>query len=158
MASKKIVIEKSLRKRVLPSTAFTAGPEGKGVEFRFKKGEPSANPSGKAKTDKRLLSRSLRIQLANRAPDTVADALGLRRGASWAGVIAANLLTIAATSRDAMAVAAAREIREATESKPRPELFDDNGDGLLGNRIEVVFVGTEYPRQNAAPNLPHETD
>ena len=157
MASKKIVLEKSLRKRVLPSTAFTAGPEGRGAAFRFKTGEPSANPSGKAKTDNRLLSRSLRIQLANRAPDAVADAVGLRRGASWAGVIAANLLAIAATSRDAMAVAAAREIREATEGKQRPELFDFDGEVMSEGRIEVVFVGAEYPRQDTAPALSPET-
>ena len=106
------------RKRVIPRSAFQAGNE-----HRFRPGE-SGNPSGgRPKDENRLLSKALKVQLANRAPDKVAKALSLPRGASWSQCISMVLIRSAVRGD----LAAAREIREATEGvRSRLELVDES--------------------------------
>jgi hypothetical protein len=76
----------------------------------FKPGE-SGNVGGKPHHMDALLSRSLRIALADRAPDEVCKALGLPAHASWAQCLARKLIVMAIRGD----FAAMREIREATE-------------------------------------------
>jgi hypothetical protein len=127
----KLEIEPKARKKNPPRTAF-------------KKGEPNPHafrpgvspcPGGKPKSqEQRLLSHTLRIQLAWRAPDKVARALGLPRGASWSMVLAQSLLR-RATAGD---LQAAQLIVTTTEgTKSRIDFFAESD--VPRNQVTVVF-------------------
>ena len=98
---------KKKRKKNPPRTAFKKGGPN---PHAFQPGE-SGNPGGcKPKTD-HLISRALRVALADRAPDAATEAVNLAKGASWAQVLARRLIHLAVRGD----LTAMREIREATE-------------------------------------------
>jgi hypothetical protein len=96
------------RKKRLSSTVFKPGNS-----HRFAKGV-SGNPEGcKPHTGRdALLSRSLRVSLSDRAPDSVAEAMQCSKGASWSQCIAKKLIVMAIRGD----LGAISEIRNFTES------------------------------------------
>lgn len=130
------------RKKVVPRSAFTSGENGIGAEYRFKPGHKPSTP-GKGKNPTRLISRALKIQLQNRAPSDVARAAGLPLNASNAMCIAANLIAIAMTDRDAVGVGAARCIFDMVEPKKAVYLDDEDGEPLEAITVAFVHVAAE---------------
>jgi hypothetical protein len=100
----------------------------------FQPGE-SGNVGGKAHHADALLSRSLRVILANRAPNEVADAFKLPHGASWSQCIASKLIFLAVRG-DLQAIA---EIRNFTETSKMSMDLDFSG-GAMGVIPEIVFL------------------
>jgi hypothetical protein len=148
------------RKKVVPSSAFTSGENGIGAEFRFKPGHKPSTP-GKGKNPSRLISRALKVQLQNRAPSDLARAAGLPLNASMAQCIAANLIRIAATDRDAVGVAAARTIFEMVEPKGAMSLDDEDGVPLEAITVHFVHVaanGEEVQSNSPYPELPGKAE
>jgi hypothetical protein len=119
------------RKKVVPRSAFKKGAPN---PHAFQPGE-SGNPTGKAKNDLKLVSRSLREQIANRAPFKVAQALDLPEGSSWAQCIAARLLRVALTGD----VQSIRLLAELTEGRSAP--FGVS----IGLEGETEFPGAARP-------------
>ena len=132
----KLEIEPKARKKNPPRTAFKKGAPN---PHAFKPGV-SPCPGGKPKSqEQRLLSHTLRIQLAWRAPDKVAKALGLPRGASWSMVLAQSLLR-RATAGD---LQAAQLIVTTTEgTKSRIEFNDESGDTRT-RECTVLFMESD---------------
>lgn len=139
------------RKKVVPHSAFTPGNDGRGAEYRFKPGHKACTP-GKAKNPLRLISRALKTQLQNRAPSDLARAAGLPLNASNAQVIAANLIAIASTDRDAVGVGAARAIFDMVEPKKAGYLDDEDVEPMEAIIIHFVHVPAE-PRKYERPAL-----
>jgi Family of unknown function (DUF5681) len=83
-----------------------------GAATRWRKGQPSPNPGGRPKS--RLLSNALTAKLAEVKPD---DA----EGRTYAQVIAANLVELAA-GKSRSAVVAAAQILDRIEGKPTQQL------------------------------------
>ena len=83
-----------------------------GLNTRWRKGQPSPNPGGRAKS--RLLSEALRNRLAEVKPDDPT-------GRTFAEVIAENLVRIAC-SEGANAVHAANEIADRIEGRSRQSI------------------------------------
>ena len=83
-----------------------------GVATRWRKGQPSPNPGGRAKS--RLLSDALRTRLAEVKPD---DPLGK----TFAEIVAENLVEIA-SSEGPGAVHAAAEIADRIEGRSRQSI------------------------------------
>jgi hypothetical protein len=135
-----VEIVKKQRKRNLPRTAFKTANE-----HSFRPGQ-SGNPGGKVKVGNDLLSKSLRVALADCAPDDVCKAVGLPLGhASWAQVLAHRLLYLAVRGD----LQAMKEIREATEGQhSRVDLYgldalDQNPAHTAPPLIELVFVESD---------------
>jgi len=123
-----------------PSNAFEVGNK-----HAFRPGQ-SGNRSGKPKDARRLISKSLRAQLPDRAPDEIASKLGLGRGASWAMCIARMLLYKAATG----SVEAAREVRESVEGSRvnnSLQLLDEDGSPAKVPDLKIVFVSPQQSSQ-----------
>lgn len=149
-----------IRKKVVPRSAFSAGDNGVGATFRFKPGHKPLTP-GKGKNPTRLISRALKVQLQNRAPSDVARAAGLPLNASVAQCVAANLLAIAMTDKDAVGVAAAKTIFEMVEPKKTPLLEDEEGEPLEAITVHFVHVaanGEEVQSNSPYPELPGKTE
>jgi len=147
------------RKKVVPRSAFTTGENGIGAEYRFKPGHKALTP-GKGKNPTRLISRALKVQLQSRACSDLARAAGLPLNASNAQVIAANLIAIAMTDRDAVGVAAARTIFEMVEPKKALHLDDEDGEPLEAITVHFVHVaanGEEVQSNSPYPELPGKT-
>jgi hypothetical protein len=128
------------RKRNAPRTAYSKENPS---PHSFASGV-SGNPGGKP-MHHRLLTRALRARLDTRAPDKVAQALGLPRRASYAQVLSATLVNHALRG-DMNAV---RTIFEYTEGAPKQSLalgFDPDFDDAdeAGPRLVVQFVSPEY--------------
>ena len=142
-----VSLEPKVKRRTVPSSAFK-----KGNAHAFKPGV-SGNPSGRPKSSEHIVSRALRIQLGQRAPNEIVLQLGLSPGASWGMCVSSALLHAAARGD----VQAAREIREATEGhRSQFGLIDD--DGNMPSPIEIIFVPTGGDgRPRPAPVLPTET-
>jgi hypothetical protein len=83
-----------------------------GRNTRWRKGQPSPNPGGRAKS--RLLSEALRTRLAEVKPGDPA-------GRTFAEVVAANLIEIAC-SEGPGAVHAANEIADRVEGRSRQQI------------------------------------
>lgn len=122
------------RKKNPPRTAFKKGEEN---PHAFKPGE-SGNPGGKPK-EHRLLSKALRMHLANRAPDSVCEALNLPHHSSWAQCVGMRLIRLAITSIDTNAIRAVHEISEGSRS--RLEIVDES-DACFPS-MEIVFVESD---------------
>lgn len=162
MKAKKIEIAPSVpRKRNPPRTAFKTANE-----HSFRPGE-SGNPSGgRRKDEHRLVSKALKVQLNNRAPDKVAQAMQLPRGASWAQCLAASLIRrsvagdMSAASLVVQTIEGTRSQLELISESERPRevtiVFEDSdGDGRP-RRLPTTIDGTLAaealePRQIAAP-------
>ncbi|MGP8252719.1 MAG: DUF5681 domain-containing protein [Terracidiphilus sp.] len=125
----------------------------------------SGNPGGKARLVDAHLSRSLRIVLADRAPDAVAEAMNLPKGASWSMCLARKLVYMAVKG-DLMAL---REIRESTEGSRISADFKFPEAGETSPLIELVFVSSDgdgHPapgsiieaKSAALPELPDVSD
>jgi hypothetical protein len=97
-----------------------------GIATRWRKGQPSPNPGGRPKI--RLLSNALTAKLAEVKPD---DA----QGRTFAEVIAANLVELAA-GKGRSAVVASAEILDRIEGKPTQQLHVADVTGDLGNRSD----------------------
>ena len=122
-----IEIVKKPRKKNPPRTAFRKGGPN---PHAFKPGEN--NPGGKPKVGNDLLSRSLRIALADRCSDELCRAVGAPRHSSFSQVLASRLLHLAMRGD----LGAMKEIREATEgSHSRVDVR-----GLLDQDISDVPV------------------
>ena len=103
-----VAIEPARRKKNPPRTAFKKGGPN---PHAFVAGNGSPNPGGKPRLIDALLSKSLRIGLADRAPDEVCKALGLPHHSSWASCIVRKLIYMAVRGD----LSAMVEIRTATE-------------------------------------------
>jgi hypothetical protein len=163
MATKKktaagVIVAPLRRKKNAPHTAYSKEHPS---PYAFQPGAPSANPGGKARLADVHISRSLRIVLADRAPDTVAEAMGLAKGASWSMCLARKLVYMAIKG-DLMAL---REIRESTEGSRISADFNFTDGSAAPQLLEIVFVpsdGNGYPAPgqmidgHVAPALPAE--
>jgi len=128
------------------------------------------NPGGKPKTE-HLLSKALRVALADRAPDAVAEALQLPKGASW-GIVLARKLLVMAVRGDLAALVEIRTATEGTRSHTSMAFTDEDGNPQDGPQlIKIVFVesdGNGYPapsstiegdaQSTALPALPESMD
>jgi Family of unknown function (DUF5681) len=131
------------RKRNPPSTAYTTENPSPNA---FEPGT-SGNPGGKPKQH-RLLTRSLRARLDQRAPDEIAKVLKLPRGASYAQCISAQLVNQSLRGD----MNASRLIFEYTEGPPLqkvafgldPDLIEEEGGA--GPRLIVQFTESEHDR------------
>jgi hypothetical protein len=131
-------IQPKARKRNAPSTAFKVGGPNPNA---FRPGV-CPNPGGRPKDELRLVNKALRAQLNTRAPNEIAQLVGLDPGASWAQCVASSLLYMAVKGD----VGAAREIRECTEgNRSRLELVDEQGAALRPPSINITFLGTSLP-------------
>jgi Family of unknown function (DUF5681) len=155
------VTTNKLRKKNPPRTAFKKG----GLNpFAFQPGQ-SGNPGGKVKPTDHLLSKSLRVALADRASDDVCKALGLPIHSSWSQCLARKLVYMAIRGD----LAAIAEIRALTEISKVHATIDTTDGGLPPPLFEVVFVdavdGRPAPGQvidarpaAVLPALPGATD
>jgi hypothetical protein len=137
MPRKKFAVEliSPPRKKSVPRSAFKKGER---TPHQWTPGT-SGNPSGRAKSDTRLLSRGLRAALPCRAPAAFCRSVGLPPTSSWSQVIVESLLRAGAKGD----IAAIREIREATEgSRSRVDLVSNETDAPP-RLIEVVFVESD---------------
>ena len=129
------------RKRRPPRTAYS---EESPSPYAFQPGQ-SGNPSGgRPKDENRLVSRALKFQLNNRAPDVVSKALGLPRGASWAQCLAASLIR-RSVKGDMSAASLIVQTIEGTKSQVE---FIDQGESIP-RRVSIEFVesdGNGHPR------------
>ena len=83
-----------------------------GLATRWKKGQPSPNPSGRPKS--RLVSEALRVRLAEiKAGDP--------QGRTYAEIVAHNLVEIAC-SKGPSAVSASNEIADRLEGRARQQI------------------------------------
>jgi hypothetical protein len=146
------------RKKTVPRSAYSATNPS---PYAFEAGGPSPNPGGRAGSKSRLLSRALKARLDTRAPDSVASAFQLGRGASWAQVLSAALVTQAVKGD----TQAARMVAEYTEPLPKQLFGFDSDDGESSPRLVVEFVQSESDKardvaagkiidQNVAPRDP----
>lgn len=140
-------VEPASRKRRPPSTAYS---KERPSPHAFKAGQPSANPGGKPRHH-RLLSRTARADVARRAPNEVARALGLPCGSSWGQCLIRSLLR-AGVRGD---LTAARLLFEYTEGAP-PQRgavaadgeYDESGEGRPP-LIQVNFVSPEFTAEQS---------
>ncbi len=145
-AAVSVTIDKTKkRKHGAPSNAFMPGNT-----MGFRPGE-SGNVGGKPHHMDALLSRSLRIALADRAPDEVCKALGLQAHASWAQCLSRKLIYMAVRG-DLQALVEIRNCTEGTRS--RIDVFA--GDGEERSVIELIWVesdgaGRPVPGLDAGP-------
>ena len=156
MSTKKTVagvtIEPLKRKKNAPRTAYSKEHPS---PHAVRPGQ-SGNPGGKARLVDVHLSRSLRIVLADRAPDDVCTSLGLPTHSTWSLCLARRLVYMAVKGD----LAALVEIRTATEgnrlsadlsfldaTSPVPvvelRFLTSDGDGRPAR--EVSFEGYELP-------------
>ena len=138
----------SPRKKVVPRSAFKKGER---TPHQFKPGV-SGNPTGRAKNDLKLVTKSLREQLSTRAPNDVAKSLGLPVGASWAQCTAAALLR-GAVSGDTQA---SRLLIEMTEGRAPQSLSLGGMDGepLFGNPTDRPFIHVHFVESDGDGRLP----
>ena len=157
MSTKKTVagvaIASKPRKKNAPRTAYSKEHPSPHV---FQPGQ-SGNPGGKARLVDVHLSRSLRIVLADRAPDDVCTALGLPTHSTWSLCLARKLVYMAVRGD----LAALVEIRTATEgNKLSADLsFFDGGEAPPC--ITVVFQESDGDGRlkiidSTLPELPAE--
>jgi hypothetical protein len=130
------------RKKRPPRTAYSKENPS---PHAFKPGE-SGNPGGKAHHADALLSKSLRVALADRAPAEVTQGFNLPSTASWSQVIARKLLILAIRG-DLQAVA---EIRALTEVAKVHASLDVNDPGAAPPLIEICFVESNGDGRPAA--------
>jgi hypothetical protein len=139
MATKKpktvagVRIESKKRKHGAPRNAFK-----KGNTLGFQPGAGSPNPGGKPHHADALLSRSLRVILADHAPDDVCKAMGLPTHASWSQCIARKLIYMAVRG-DLQAIG---EIRSLTESAHVALDLDFPG-GMMIPVPPIVFLQSD---------------
>ncbi len=141
MPKKKIVVtlDRAERKRNAPRTAFKKGQPN---PHAFKPGV-SPNPGGRPKDGLRLVSKALRVQLAGRATNEIAAAVGLDPGASYAQVLAQVVLRLGMRG-DLTAIKLAVELSEKT----RVEMDELNSGNVTGSLFNIVFVESDG---NGAP-------
>lgn len=139
------------RKKNPPKTAFKKGGPN---PHAFQKGV-SGNPGGKSRShEDRLVTNALRVRAAFRAPDRIAKALGLPRGASWAQCLAQSLLQRAISGDNE----ASRLVLERVDgpAKQSLELSGADGEPLFqpGSEscplITVNFTSTEFQKERDA--------
>lgn len=138
MATKKkkkvagVTVAPTKRKRVASRASYSKEHPS---PYAFQPGQ-SGNPGGKPKLVDVHLSRSLRVVLADRAPDDIAKAFNLPKGASWSMCLARKLVYMAIKG-DLMAW---REIRESTEGSRISADFNLPDHGEAPPLISVCFV------------------
>lgn len=129
-------------KKRMPVNAFQPNNE---YAKRWTKGMPSPNPSGGPKRDGlRLVSRALRVQLNQHAPNAECLAVGLLPGASWAQVVAASILRQSARGD----MAAARLLLDFTEKVNNARIdvpVDDDGNPIVMTPPSLNIVFTDAP-------------
>ena len=144
-AKYEVSVTKTERKKTVPRTAYSkTNPS----PYAFKAGEPSANPSGKSLSKDRLLSRALKAQLADRAPDNACEAAHVPNYSSWAQVLASIIVRKASAD-----IAYARLLFEYCEPAPTQRLafeapLDEDGNPVPTEQIHVHFVESEYCKQH----------
>lgn len=128
-------VEAKTRKRNLPRTAFQTGNE-----HAFKPGI-CPNPTGRRgmASEHRLISKALHVQLANRAPNAIAEGVGLAIGSSWAQCVAAALLHTASRGD----VQAAREIRDAVGDVTGKAEWGAGANEETSQEVIVQFVSRD---------------
>jgi hypothetical protein len=168
-----VEVVKKVRKKNPPRTAFKKGGPN---PHAFVAGNGSSNSGGKPRQRDHLLSKTLCIALADRAPDAVTDGMNLPRGSSWSQCLVRRLI-IMAVRGDLQAI---KEIREATEGTrthmsldlPDPdsvlpviqiEFVSSDGDGrpsasFIEAHPEFVAGGNAGSAGNAALALPAPED
>lgn len=138
MAPKKIGIEliTKTRKRTAPRSAFS---KDRPSPAAFKPGE-SGCPGGKPKEGK-LLSRSIRVALADRCPKAICEQLGMSEFSSWAQVLAQALLRQALRGD----TSATKLILEASEYRTGMGFAVEFGEGESSERpvLNVVFTSSD---------------
>jgi hypothetical protein len=135
MPKKKIVVtlDRAERKRNAPRTAFRKGEPN---PHAFKPGV-SPNPGGRPKDGLRLVSKALRVQLAGRATNEIAQAVGLDPGASYAQVLAQVVLRLGMRG-DLTAIKLAVELSEKTKVE-----MEELSGGVSGSLFNIVFVESD---------------
>jgi hypothetical protein len=103
-----VVVAPKARAKNPPRTAFRKGGPN---PHAFVAGNGSPNPGGKPRTSDHLLSKSLRVALADHAPDEVCKAMNLPPHSSWSQCLARKLIYMAIRGD----LASIAEIRTCTE-------------------------------------------
>jgi len=127
-----VSIASKLRKKNAPRTAYSKENPS---PHAFQPGQ-SGNPGGKARLVDVHLSRSLRIVLADRAPDEVCTAMGLPTHSTWSLCLARKLVHMAVRGD----LAALVEIRTATEGNRISADLSFLDGGEAPKILEVVFM------------------
>jgi hypothetical protein len=149
-----IAIESKKRKRNPPRTAFKKGGPN---PHAFVAGNGSPNPGGKPRTSDHLLSKSLRVALADHAPDEVCKAMNLPPHSSWSQCLARKLIYMAIRGD----LASIAEIRTCTEGSRISADLSFQDPAAAPPIFELVFLesdGQGRPKHTIidAPTLPAE--
>jgi hypothetical protein len=136
------------KKKTVAGVTIAPKRKGKANSASFKKGAPnphafqpgeSGNIGGKPKLIDAHLSRSLRIVLADRAPDAVCVAAGLPTHSTWSMCLARRLVYMAIKGD----LSAWREIRESTEGSRLSADLSFHDGGEAPPVLQVVFVPSD---------------
>ncbi len=128
-----VSVKPSTRKKTVPRSAYSkTNPS----PNQFKPGQGSPNPGGKPRQFDHLLSRSLRVCLADRAPNAVAEQLNLNPGASWSQCLAHRLVHLAMRGD----LTALQLIHAATEGSRTHVSFDPPDSADTPPIFELVFI------------------
>jgi hypothetical protein len=146
-----VEVVKKERKKNPPRTAFKKGGPN---PHAFKSGEEwRGNPGGKVKVGNDLLSKSLRVALADRAPDDVCMAADLPCHSSWSQILARRLLVLAVRG-DLQAMDLIHRVTEGTHS--RVDLHGFSGldqDSSDRSVVEIVFIDSDGDGRPRDPNF-----
>lgn len=152
MSKSKTKLEIVQRRKTVPKSAFK-----KGNPHRFQPDDERINRSGKAKNDLRLVSRSLRDQLGQRAPAQVCDVLGLPRTSSWSICISRRLLHLSFKSDEALALAAIRAVVELSE-QGGAALIEEMSEAAMNRPVlNIHFIGSNGDGRPDAEGLALES-